>query len=125
MSGYLLDTNAVIYFFNGEEKVAQLVESARGKIFISFITQIEVLCFEIKDGHLKNKIEEFLREIDVITIDDEIIAQAIEYRKRTGMKIPDSVICATAKVKGLSLVTADKSLSKKLKGIKIISPIDR
>ena len=55
MPGYLLDTNAVIYFFNGEKKVAQLAESAKGKIFISFITQIEVLCFEIKDGHLKKK----------------------------------------------------------------------
>ena len=123
MSGYLLDTNAVIYFFNGEKKVAQLAESAKGRIFISFITQIEVLCFEIKDGHLKKKIEEFMREIEVITIDDEIITQTIEYRKRTGMRIPDSVICATAKVKGLSLVTADKSIRKKLKGIKIISPI--
>ncbi len=65
-----------------------------------------------------------MRAIEVITIDGEIITQTIEYRKRTGMKIPDSVICATAKVKGLSLVTADKSLSKKLKGIKIVSPID-
>ncbi len=56
MSGYLLDTNAVIYFFNGEKKVAQLVESAKGRIFISFITQIEVLCFEIEDGHLRRRL---------------------------------------------------------------------
>jgi len=123
MRGYLLDTNSIIYFFNGEEKVARLIETTRDKIFISFITKIEVLCFETKDEYLKKKIDEFLREIEVITIDDEIITRTIEYRKRTGIKIPDSIICATAKVRGLSLVTADKSLTKKLKGIKIISPI--
>jgi predicted nucleic acid-binding protein len=123
MPGYLLDTNSIIYFFNGEEKISRLVEKTKDEIFISFITKIEVLCFETTDEHLKKKIDEFLREIEVITIDDDIMALTIEYRKRTGIKIPDSIICATAKVRGLSLVTADKSLTKKLKGLKIISPI--
>jgi predicted nucleic acid-binding protein len=37
--------------------------------------------------------------------------------------MPDAIISATAKVLGVTLTTADKVLSKKLTGIKIISPI--
>jgi predicted nucleic acid-binding protein len=42
MPGYLLDTNSIIYFFNGEEKISRLVEKAKDKIFISFIAKIEI-----------------------------------------------------------------------------------
>jgi len=123
MSRYLLDTNSVIYFFNGEEKISKLVEKAKDNIYISFVTKIEMLCFEIDDEGVKKKMGEFLEEIKVIPIDDEIITQTIEYRKSMKMKVPDAIICATAKVRGLTFVTADKSLTKKLKGITLISPI--
>ena len=123
MPKYLLDTNSVIYFFNGEEKISKLIEKAKDQAYISFITKIEMLCFEIADKDVKKKIYEFLEEIKVISIDDEIIAQTIEYRKSMKMKVPDAIICATAKVRGLTFVTADKSLTKKLKEIKFISPI--
>ncbi len=46
MSGYLLDTNSVIYFFNGEEPISTLIKEAENSISISFITKIELLCFE-------------------------------------------------------------------------------
>jgi|APFre7841882590_1041340.scaffolds.fasta_scaffold730441_1 predicted nucleic acid-binding protein len=39
------------------------------------------------------------------------------------LKVPDAIICATAKVRKLILVTADKSLTKKIKGIKVVSPL--
>ena len=123
MPGYLLDTNSVIYFFNGEENISKLVEKAEDQVYISFITKIEMLCFEIEDEDVKREIGEFLEEIEVITIDDAIISQTIEYRKNVKMKVPDAIICATAKVRGLAFVTADKSLTRKLKGIEIISPI--
>ncbi len=123
MSGYLLDTNSVIYFFNGEEKIAKLIEKAKDRIYISFITKIELLCFEVKDEGIKKKIGDFLEEIQVVSIDDEIIGQTIRYRKNNKLKVPDAIICATAKVMGLTLVTADKSIAKKLKRIKLISPI--
>lgn len=123
MSRYLLDTNSVIYFFNGEKKISNLIEKTKDQVYISFITKIEMLCFEIDDKDVKKKIGEFLDEIEVISIDDEIVDQTIKYRKSMKMKVPDAIICATAKVRGLTFVTADKSLTKKLKGIKLISPI--
>ena len=66
MSGYLLDTNSIIYFFNGEEKISRLIEKAKDKIFISFIAKIELLCFESEDEEVMKKIDKFLRVIEVI-----------------------------------------------------------
>jgi predicted nucleic acid-binding protein len=43
--------------------------------------------------------------------------------KKSRRKIPDAIIAATAKVKGSTLVTADKSLTQKLRELAIISPI--
>ena len=122
MSGYLLDTNSVIYFFNGEEPISKLIKEAENNISISFITKIELLCFETENDIAK-KIAEFISEIEVVYISDEIIEKTIDYRKNLKLKIPDAIIAATAKVKELTLVTADKSLSQKLKELKIANPI--
>ena len=123
MAGYLLDTNSVIYFFNGEKKIADLIEKAKDDIVISFITKIELLSFDIEDQDTEKKVREFLNEIRVILLDDDVITATIEYRKKLKLKMPDAIISATAKVLGVTLITADKVLSKKLTGIKIISLI--
>lgn len=122
MSDYLLDTNAVIYFFNGEEKISKLINETKGKINISFITKIELLCFEADDAVVK-EIAEFVKEIEVVLINDEIITKTIDYRKNLKLKIPDAIIAATANVRELILVTADRSLAQKVKELTIISPI--
>ena len=123
MAGYLLDTNSVIYFFNGEKKIADLIAKAKDEIVISFITKIELLSFDMEDQDTEKKVREFLNEIRVILLDDDVITATIEYRKKLKLKIPDAIISATAKVLGLTLITADKVLSKKLTGIEITSPI--
>jgi len=55
MAGYLLDTNSVIYFFNGEKKIADLIDKAEDEIVISFITKIEMLSFELKIKALRKR----------------------------------------------------------------------
>ena len=68
-------------------------------------------------------ITDFLEEVEVVFIDDAIVAKTIEYRKSLKIKVPDAIIAATARVKNLSLVTFDKPLIKKIKDIKTIDPI--
>ena len=82
MAGYLLDTNSVIFFFNGEKKIADLIEKAEDEIVISFITKIEMIQFEIEDQSTEKKVREFLNEIRIILIDGDVIAATIEYRKK-------------------------------------------
>jgi len=59
MAGYLLDSNAIIYFFNGEKKIADLIEKTKDDLFVSFITKIEMLAFEGADREVQQKIEGF------------------------------------------------------------------
>lgn len=122
MPGYLLDTNSVIYFFDGEETVSGLIENAKEQIFISCITKIELLCFETDDKAAVKGIDSFLKEVEILYFDDDIIDSAVSYRKSYKLKVPDAIIAATAKVRRLSLVTADKAFQK-IPDIEIISPI--
>ena len=123
MPRYLLDTNAVIYFFDGEEKISELLLHSDDIVSVSFITKFELLCLETPDKELLLKIAEFLDEIEVVLITEEIISEAISYRKNLKLKVPDAIIAATAKTTDLTLVTADKTLTQKLKDVKTISPI--
>ncbi len=122
MPGYLLDTNSVIYFFDGEETISGLIENAKEQIFISCITKIELLCFETDDKVVVKDIDSFLKEVEILYFDDDIIDCAVSYRKSYKLKLPDAIIAATAKVRRLSLVTADKAFQK-IPDIDIISPI--
>lgn len=122
MPGYLLDTNSVIYFFDGEETVSGLIENAKEQIFISCITKIELLCFETDDKAAVKGIDSFLKEVEILYFDDDIIDSVVSYRKSYKLKVPDAIIAATAKVRSLSLVTADKAFQK-IPDIDIISPI--
>lgn len=123
MPRYLLDTNAVIYFFDGEEKISELLLHSDDAVCVSFITKIELLCFETADKEILRKIAEFLDEIEVVLMTEEIISEAISYRKNLKLKIPDAIIAATAKTSDLTLITADKTLTQKLKDVNTISPI--
>ena len=107
----------------GMDFKSKLNLSTKDEIVISFITKIELLSFDIEDQGTEKKVREFLNEIRVILLDDDVITATIEYRKKLKLKMPDAIISATAKVLGVTLITADKVLSKKLTGIKIISPI--
>jgi predicted nucleic acid-binding protein len=55
---FTLDTNCLIYYFKGEEKVIDLIQKLileRAPIFISIITKVEVLAYpEITPGEEKH-----------------------------------------------------------------------
>lgn len=67
----------------------------------------ELLCFEEEDAVVK-EIAEFVKEIEVLLINDEIITRTINYRKNLKLKVPDAIIAATANVRELILVTAER-----------------
>lgn len=52
MARYLLDTNSVIHFFNGVEKIAALVEDPDNEIVVSFLRKLELLSFESRTRRL-------------------------------------------------------------------------
>ena len=59
----------------------------------------------------------------IIFIDQKIADMAIEIRKKRRMKLPDSIIAATAKTLNLCLVTRNINDFKKVE-IQIANPFD-
>jgi predicted nucleic acid-binding protein len=82
MSGtnILLDTNIVLYLLNGEETLIPLLDERN--LFLSFITQLELL----GNRHLKPrdilKIKQFISECTVIDITPAIKELVISIRQK-------------------------------------------
>ena len=89
---YFLDTNIILYYLGG--KLAQPLPN--GKFTTSFVTQIELLSYSNLQTDETNIINEFLRKIHIVGINEKIINQTISLRKKHKIKTPDAIIAATA-----------------------------
>jgi len=110
----LLDTNAVIYALNERLTLPSADYS------ISIITEIELFSYSKLTELEKNNITRLVSYFEVHNINDEIKAMTIEIRKNYGIKLPDSIICATALVSGATLISNDKQLSQ-IDGLVVLS----
>ena len=108
MSGnkYLLDTNAVLYILNGDKVLAELLNGE--KLYVSIITEMELLSYRDITAKEKQQIKNFLAGFIIVQIDDEIKDQTIEIKISTHLKLPDSIIAATAIILDIPFVTSDK-----------------
>ena len=110
----LLDTNAIIYALNDGLKLPQANYS------ISIITEMELFSYAKLTEHEEDNIKRLLNNFQILTISDTIKTMTIEIRKTYGIKLPDSIICATTLVHGATLISNDKQLSK-VQGLKILN----
>lgn len=104
---YLLDTNVVIYFFNGLTDDATLIEILRSSFNISIITKIEFLSWQklLNDPVLNDKALEFISNARVFELDEVVANRTIKNRQQFTIKTPDAIIGATAQVHGFEIVT--------------------
>ncbi|HOF02299.1 MAG TPA: type II toxin-antitoxin system VapC family toxin [Spirochaetota bacterium] len=122
----LIDTNVLIYFFNGRfnEIQREFIEHLFSTSFnISAVTKIEFLGWDKHTYDSLLKARDFLRKAKIIHIDSKIENKAIEIKLQRKIKLPDSIIESTCIVKRLSLVTRNVEDFKK-SSIKIINPFD-
>ena len=122
---YLLDTNIVIYYFNGITEEESITEILKSSFNISIITKIEFLSWQklISDKELNGKALDFISHATVYDLDNTIADKTIENRQKYRIKTPDAIIGATALVHGFEIVTNNvddfKKLDLKIKTIKI------
>ena len=107
----LIDTNIIIYYFNGmvnDDSIHKLLEESFN---ISVITKIEFLGWSkfAEDAELHEKAQSFISNSTVYPLDDTIIAKTILLRQRYKIKTPDAIIAATALVHGLKVATNNAS----------------
>ncbi|PKL15502.1 MAG: hypothetical protein CVV49_21075 [Spirochaetae bacterium HGW-Spirochaetae-5] len=120
---YLFDTNALIYLLKGKSK--QLPITDEDNILISFITKIELLSHNSSSEEKKN-INKILDNYNMILIDDDLINRTVDIRKNFGLKLPDSIIAATALRENATLITSDSQIIKKAPDMSmlIFNPLD-
>jgi predicted nucleic acid-binding protein len=112
MSGerILADTNILIRLFSNDGAVVDFLDGA--DIHVSFITEIELLATSRITRAQAQRIRAFLDQCLIIGAEPEVRRYAIDFRKQTGLKLPDCIIAATAAYLNMPLVTGDKGFDK-------------
>ena len=122
---YLIDTSAVIKYLNNSL-------SSKGSVFIdkiidqecllSFITEVELQVWNPPAQEDMEVYTYFVNNSSIYYVDESIIKQTINIRKRYRIKIPDAFIAATALVYKLTLIADNDKDFLKIEGLKYINP---
>ena len=107
MKNYLLDTNILIYYFNGEmeDNVKSKVSELMRKSFqISVISKMEFLGFPFNPQEREQAIQ-LIEFAAIKPLNDEIVQRVIDIRQEKRIKLPDAIIAATAMEYSSILVT--------------------
>jgi len=112
MSGdkLFVDTNILIYLLNGDKEIAEILDGK--EIIISFITELELLAFPKLTSSQTKLVKALIKECKVINLNQEIKDLTIELRKKFKLKLPDSIVAASASYFNIPLLTADNALIK-------------
>jgi len=96
MSGnsILLDSNILLYLLGGDETLVPLLQGRQ--LYISFITQLEVLGYKGFTERELTKTREFISTCTVIDITAGIKDVTVGLRREYDLKLPDCIIIATA-----------------------------
>jgi predicted nucleic acid-binding protein len=106
----VIDTNIALYLLGGDRNLTAMLNGQN--LVISQITRMELLSFpDITKAELA-RIEVFLETWPVEFIQPQIESLAIGIRRKHRLKLPDSIVAATALHLDLPLMTADKQLER-------------
>jgi len=99
----LFDTNILIDYLAGLEAARTEVGRHRHRL-ISIVTWMEVLA-GARDAEEEDVIEMFLRDFRVVDLTRRVAREAVDIRRRERLRLPDAIICATARTESALLVT--------------------
>ncbi len=131
MNKFLLDTHALIWFNNGDdrlsEKVKNIIEDEKSEIFVSMVSFFEIT-IKLKLGKLKltNSIEKFLDDtkahlIQVLPISENHIFEYQHIPLLENHRDPfDRLIIVTAHCENLAIISADEKFNEYQKFIDVI-----
>ena len=119
---FLLDTNIIIYYFNGLTDDQQVDELLVNSFNISIISKIEFLGWNgfLTDQLLYQRAQSFITHAKVFNLDAQIANKTIELRQQYKIKTPDAIIAATALIHRLGVATNNIDDFKRL-GVETLS----
>ncbi len=105
---YVLDTNVALYLLSG-----RLVNPLPvGAFYLSIISEIEMLSFSAIGQDEESRIRQFLSQVTIVGLSEDVKKLTIEIRRKYRLKLPDAIVCATALVTDSKLLSNDVQLGK-------------
>ncbi|MGB7948698.1 MAG: type II toxin-antitoxin system VapC family toxin [Candidatus Binatia bacterium] len=120
---YALDTNAILYYLKDDGhsvSVLRQVFAQNTPIYISTITELELFAFANLTAREESLIEDLLATVSIIAVDSRIARLAALARKSYGLKVPDSVIAATAMFTGSTLITRNTRDFRRVQNLAVL-----
>lgn len=105
-----IDTNIVVYLLNGDDTLSSFLQGRT--VYVSFITQLELLGYNGLTVQEERDIEEFLSHCIIVDINPGIKREVIRIRKNYKVKLPDSIIMASTLYLDLPVLTADGDFNR-------------
>ena len=106
----VLDTNIALYLLNGDDELASILNQMQ--LYVSVITEIELLGYKEISNDDKVKIKYFLSECIIVPLNDEIKNLCIAIKQTSKVKTPDAIVAATSIYNQIPLITSDKGSEK-------------
>ena len=78
-TNFLVDTNICLYLLSGNRTIAEILNG--NGIFISFITQLELLSFNKLSQNEIHKIQSFINDCIIIDLNEDIKENVIKLRR--------------------------------------------
>lgn len=119
---YTLDTNAILYYLKDDnEAVAALrdVFARDWPVYAFAVTELERLAFGNLSSDEESLIENLLATVAIIPVDSHIARIAALLRRQYRIKVPDSIIAATAMFTGSTLLTRNTRDFRKISNLSI------
>jgi predicted nucleic acid-binding protein len=107
-TNYLIDTNVAIYYFGLalSTESEKFMDQILGESYsISVINRIELLGFERINVKESDALSAFISNSSIFDLEEDIILETIQIRKKYNIKLPDAIIAATCLVNNCSLIT--------------------
>ncbi|MBN2823909.1 MAG: type II toxin-antitoxin system VapC family toxin [Campylobacterales bacterium] len=104
MIKYLIDSNIIIYYLNGNQTVYEFIHQYKEFSALSIITYYEVLNYDFSQDE-EQIVKEFLESFKTINLSQNMISKALENRKIKKIKMADNFILSAAQLLNLKLIT--------------------
>ncbi len=121
---YTLDTNILIYLLKDESSVVKFLREnilKGSRFFISSITEIELLSYPKISPDEREKVEDILKTLSIISVDSQLAWLASFFKRKYKTSLPDAIIAATAYLTNSTLLTRNIKHFQKIKEISIKS----
>jgi predicted nucleic acid-binding protein len=119
---YTLDTNAIVYYLNDDTDAVTVLRGVfaqNAPLYVSAVTELELFAFANLSRDEESLIEDLLSTISIIPLDSRIARLAALVRRHYRVKVPDSIIAATAMFTGSTLLTRNTRDFRKISNLTI------